>query len=68
MAEYTVIEDFQVKNSRVLSLDKSCIEDVYTKEAYIDGRKYKHIPNSVKQWIIIPGSHESFAGKTVVFK
>ena len=67
MSEYKVVDDFQVKDVRVLSLDRPCGEDVYTKDMYIEGKKYKHLPNSIQQWVLLPGEHESFVGQTVVF-
>ena len=68
MSEYKIIEDFQLKSTRILALDRSCIDDVFSKNVYIDGKKYKHIPNSVQSWILLPDVYESFEGKTVVFK
>lgn len=68
MAEYKVIDDFQVKSIRVLSLEKPLGLDTVGKSAYIDGKKYKWLPNSVQQWILLPDVYESFEGKTVVFK
>lgn len=68
LAEYKVIDDFQIKNIHVLSLDRSCAEDAFTKDVYIDGKRYNYLPNSVPEWILLPDVYESFEGKTVEFK
>ena len=68
MSEYKVIDDFQVKDSRILGLDRAIEAESYMKEVYIDGKRYEHQLNSVQRWIVLPGVHDSFIGKTVIFK
>lgn len=68
MAEYKIIDDFQVKNMHVIVLDRPVEDSDYGKSVYIDGEGYQHIFNSVRQWIQLPDVDLSFAGKVAVFR
>ena len=63
--EYLITDDFQVKNTRVLGLDRDFNSFKFQK-AMIDGKLFDYLINSVKSWILIK-SHDSFKGKKVTF-
>ena len=63
--EYLVTDDFQVKNLRVLGLDRNFDSWKFDK-AVIDDKIFDYMPNSVKSFIAIK-SHECFKGKKVSF-
>ncbi len=63
--EYLITDDFQVKNTRVLGLDRD-FNSFKFKKAMIDGELFDYLINSVKSWILIK-SHNSFKGKKVNF-
>lgn len=62
---YKVVEDFQVKDARILVLDRDYEYDGGSK-LKIRGKIYQFIPNSVRRWIVIK-SNESFAGEKIEF-
>ena len=62
---YKVVEDFQVKDARILVLDRDYEYDGGSK-LKIRAKIYKFIPNSVRRWIVIK-SNESFAGEKIEF-
>ena len=62
---YKVVEDFQVKDARILVLDRDYEYDGGSK-LKIRGKISKFIPNSVRRWIVIK-SNESFAGEKIEF-
>ena len=63
--EYTIVDDFQANNSRVLILDKD-YDDWKFDKAMIDGELFSYFPTSVRSFIVIK-SHDSFKGKKVTF-
>lgn len=64
MSTYKIIDDFQVRNVRVLVLDRDY--ELGNTKLTIDGEEYYYAINSIKNWIIIE-STKSFKGKTAVF-
>ena len=63
--EYTIIDDFQVKQMRVLVLD-SDYEFGKFNRVLIDGQDYLFTPNSIMNWIAITSTND-FKGKTAKF-
>lgn len=63
--EHIIVDDFQVKQMRVLVLD-SAYEFGGFNKVLIDGRDYSFAPNSVMNWILIK-STDNFKGKTAKF-
>ncbi len=63
--EYMIIEDFQVKQKRVLVLD-SDYEFGGFNRVQIDGKNYSFAPNSIRNWILIE-STGNFKNKTAKF-
>lgn len=64
MTTYEIIDDFQVRDVRVLVLDREY--KVGNTKLTIDGEEYRYTLNSIKNWVIIK-STKSFKGKTAVF-
>ena len=63
--EYVIVDDFQVRQMRVLVLD-SDYEFGGFNRVLIDGRNYSFTPNSVMNWIVIK-SMDNFKGKKAKF-
>lgn len=62
---YKVVDDFQVKDARVLVLNKDYEYDGGS-HLKLRGKVYNFIPNSVRRWLIIK-SNESFIGENIEF-
>lgn len=62
---YKIIKDFQVKDYRVLVLNRDYEYDGGSR-LKIRGKVYNFIPNSVRRWLIIK-SNESFVGENIEF-
>ena len=65
-SEYAIIDDFQVKNMRVLVLDSNYEFDGRFAKAIVEGEMYSYTLNSVKNWILIK-STDNFKGKKIKF-
>ncbi len=65
-SEYLIVDDFQVKNVRVLVLDSNYEFGGRFAKAIINGKAYSYTLNSVKNWILIE-SAESFKNKRIKF-
>lgn len=63
--EYIVIDDFNVRNMRVLVLDADYEYGGFNR-AVIDGHSYKFSLNSIPNWILIE-STRTFKNKIVKF-
>ena len=66
---YNIVDDFQVRNVRVVVLDSE-YEPKNSNKALIGGKKYDYLPNSVPNWIVLQNiseSLESLKGKLVEF-
>ena len=63
--EYMITDDFQIKDTRVLGLDRD-FDSLQFNKAMIDGKLFDYLINSVKSWILIK-SRDSFKGKKVTF-
>ena len=63
--EYVIVDDFQVRQMRVLVLD-SDYEFGGFNRVLIDEQDYSFAPNSVMNWIVIK-STDNFKGKTAKF-
>ena len=64
--EYLIVDDFQVKDIRVLELDSDYEYGRY-KKAVIDGQSYDFQLNSIRKWVTIK-SFEQMKGKTIRFE
>ena len=62
---YLVKDEFEVKDGKVIVLDKPYEFGNYHK-AVVDEREYEYFLNSIPTWIAIK-SRDSFLGKTVSF-
>lgn len=62
---YKIIKDFQVKDYRVLVLNRDYEYDGGSR-LKVRGKVYNFIPNSVRRWLIIK-SNESFVGENIEF-
>lgn len=65
MKSYTVVRDFQVKDRRVLVLDRAYECGNHSK-LVSDGVEYIFTLNSIDNWVIIKSS-QSFVGKKISF-
>lgn len=63
--EYKIVDDFQVKDCRVLVLDSE-YEFGHFDKAIIEGKDFLYTLNSIKKWVIIK-SFDCFKGKTIKF-
>lgn len=63
--EYVIIDDFQVKQMRVLILDGDYEFGGFNR-VLIDGRDYSFTLNSVMNWVVIK-STDNFKGKVAKF-
>ena len=64
--EYQVVDDFQIKQMRVLVLDRDFNFEGKQNKAVIDGEFFSYVPNSVRKWITIE-SEKKFKGKVITF-
>ena len=62
---YSIIDDFQAKNVRVLVLDRDYEYGGFNK-AVVGEEVYSYALNSVRNWVLIQ-STESFKGKMIKF-
>ena len=65
-SEYKIIDDFQVKNVRVLVLDSNYEFNGRFPKAIVESKLYSYTLNSVPNWILIK-STDSFKGKSIKF-
>ena len=63
--EYVIVDDFQVKQMRVLVLDSNYEFGDFNK-VLIDGQNYSFTPNSIANWIVVKSTN-NFKGKTAKF-
>lgn len=63
--EYKIIDDFQIKDVRVLVLDRDYKYGGFEK-AVVDGKIYSYTLNSIWNWVLIK-STDSFKGKQISF-
>ena len=63
--EYMIVDDFQVKQMRVLVLDGDYEFGGFNR-VLIDGQNYSFAPNSVMNWVVIK-SKDNFKGKRAKF-
>ena len=63
--EYVIVDDFQVKQMRMLVLDGDYEFGGFNR-VQIDGRNYSFAPNSVMNWVVIK-STDNFKGKMAKF-
>ena len=64
-SEYLIVDDFQIKNFRVLVLDRD-YEVGYFKKAVVDGKLFDYTLNSIRSWVVVQ-SDKSFKGKKITF-
>ena len=65
-SEYLIVDDFQVRNVRVLVLDRD-YEYGGFKKAIVNGETYSYALNSVPNWVLIK-STDNFKGKNIKFE
>ena len=64
-SEYLIVDDFQIKNFRVLVLDRD-YEVGYFKKAVVDGKLFDYTLNSIRSWVVVQ-SDRCFKGKKIKF-
>lgn len=65
--KYKIKDEFEVKDSKVLVLDKPRnIDDYDTSNIDVDGKKYHYSLTHNEEWIIVK-TKSSFIGKEIVF-
>lgn len=65
--KYKIIDEFEVKDSKVLVLDKPrSIDDFHTSIIDVDGKQYHYSLTHNEEWIIV-NTKSSLIGKEIVF-
>lgn len=65
--KYKIKDEFEVKDSKVLVLDKPrSIDDFDTSYIEVDGKKYHYSLTHNEEWITV-NTKSSFIGKEIVF-